>query len=199
MNENASDIGAGPETLADWVDQYGSYLYRFALSRVQSPQVAEDLVQETFLAAVKGWERFEKRSSGKTWLTAILKHKIVDFFRKEVRESPSDRIDAVVDATETLFSPKGEWAMAPTPWNIDPGHILEQKEFMIQLQECLSDLPQRMARAFVLREIDGLSTPEICDILSISESNSWVILYRARMALRKCLEVHWGGTDAVNV
>ncbi len=108
---------------------------------MQSAQVAKDLVQETFLAAVKGWERFEKRSSGKTWLTTILKHKIVDFFRKDVRESPSDRIDAVVDATDSLFSPNGEWAMAPKPWNIDPIHILEHKKFMLQLQQCLSDLP----------------------------------------------------------
>ncbi|MFH1985773.1 MAG: sigma-70 family RNA polymerase sigma factor [Pseudomonadota bacterium] len=191
MNNDPSTTASGPETLTEWVDRYGSYLYRFALTRVKSPQTAEDLVQETFLAALKGWDGFEKRASGKTWLTAILKHKIIDFIRKDVRETPSDRIEAMVDATDALFSPKGEWSMAPKHWEIDPGRILEQKEFMTQLDHCLADLPERMARAFTLREMDGLSTPEICEILNISESNSWVILYRARMALRKCLEARW--------
>jgi len=192
MSDTSQQPTGHQDTLVTWVDRYGSYLYRFALARVQSPQVAEDLVQETFLAAVKGWDRFEQRSSGRTWLTAILKHKIVDFIRKDVRETASDRIDAVVNTSETLFSEKGEWAMAPRRWNIDPGRILEQKEFMAQLQQCLAELPERMARAFTLREMDGLSTPEICEILDISESNSWVILHRARMALRKCLETRWG-------
>ena len=191
MNETLPSAASGPETISEWVDRYGSYLYRFALVRVSSPQVAEDLVQETFLAAVKGWDGFEKRASGKTWLTSILKHKIIDFIRKEVRETASDHIDAVVDTAETLFSPKGEWALAPRRWQIDPGRILEQKEFFSQLQKCLENLPKRMARAFVLREMDGLSTAEICKVMGVSESNSWVILYRARMALRKCLETRW--------
>ena len=191
MNEALAPDASGPDTLTQWVDRYGSYLYRFALARVHSSQTAEDLVQETFLAALKGWDGFEKRASGKTWLTAILKHKIVDFIRKDVRETPSDSIEAAVDTTEALFSPKGEWAMAPKRWEVDPERILEQKEFMAQLDQCLADLPERMARAFTLREMDGLSTPEICEILNISESNSWVILYRARMALRKCLETRW--------
>lgn len=195
MNEKTPSDASGPDTLVAWVDEYGSYLYRYALARVHSPEVAEDLVQETFLAALKGWDGFEKRASGKTWLTAILKHKIVDFFRKDARESPSDRLDAVVDAGETLFSPKGEWAMAPARWAIDPGRILEQKQFMVQLQACLAELPKRMARAFTLREMDGLSTREICRILNVSESNSWVILYRARMALRRCLEKNWLAED----
>ena len=81
--------------------------------------------------------------------------------------------------------------MTPRRWEVDPERILEQKEFMSQLNRCLADLPERMALAFTLREMDGLSTPEICEILNITESNSWVILYRARMALRKCLETRW--------
>ena len=198
MNDTLLRAASGPETLTEWVDRYGSYLYRFALARVRSPQVAEDLVQETFLAAVKGWDGFEKRASGKTWLTSILKHKIIDFIRKDMRETVSDNIEAVVDTAETLFSPKGEWALAPRQWEIDPGRILEQKEFFAQLQQCLEDLPKRMARAFVLREMDGLSTPEICEVLGISESNSWVILYRARMALRKCLEARWEDPPAAH-
>jgi RNA polymerase sigma-70 factor (ECF subfamily) len=191
MAENASAETQGPAQLETWVDRYGNYLYRFALARVHAPHIAEDLVQETFLAALKGWARFEGRSSGKTWLTSILKHKIIDFIRKDVRERPSDNLEAVIDATDAMFTPKGEWAVAPKRWDINPERVYEQKEFMSQLRECLATLPERMARAFTLREMDGLSTKEICDILDITESNSWVILYRARMALRRCLEVNW--------
>ncbi len=180
------------EEIESWVDQHGDYLYRFALARLHSPQVAEDMVQETFLAAVKGYSRFEGRASARTWLTSIIRHKIIDFIRKDVREKSTDILEEIDTADQSVFTAQGEWALAPVKWDIDPSRVYEQKVFMQVLDECLSTLPERMARAFTLREMDGLSTKEICDILGITESNSWVILYRARMALRKCLEAHWG-------
>jgi len=179
------------EDLASWVDTYGTYLYRYALARVQSTSVAEDLVQETFLAALKGLPAFQGRSAPKTWLTAILKHKTIDHFRKSARETTSDQLENRTGENEALFDETGHWAVAPKRWRTHPDRIFEQKEFLQALRDCMDDLPPRMARAFALRELDGLDTRRICDILNITESNCWVILYRARMGLRKCLEKNW--------
>jgi len=177
-----------PET---WVDRYGDYLYRFALSRVKDPGVAEDLVQETFLAALRGLQNFKRRSSGHTWLTAILKHKIVDFLRKKHREQVIEDIETVSESTDGFFKNSGSWRIRPAKWDINPDKIFEQHEFMDVLLKCLAQLPERLARAFMLREMEGLSTEEICKSMQISATNSWVMLYRARTYLRRCLEINW--------
>lgn len=192
MNEGKPDAGNidNPET---WVDEYGDFLYRFALSRVKDPSVAEDLVQETFLAALRARENFKGRSTGRTWLIAILKHKIVDYIRKKIREPASDKIETLSDLADANFSDKGEWQIRPSNWAINPGKIYEQKEFLDVLYRCLAELPERLAEAFMLREMDGLSTEEVCKVLGITATNSWVMLYRARMSLRGCLENKWLG------
>ena len=179
-----------------WVDLYGDLLYRFALSRVQDPSIAEDLVQETFLAALKSRANFQGRSSARTWLIAILKHKIVDHIRKRVREPASDKVESLSDAlandpAEGNFKDDGGWLNRPAKWDVDPMKIYEQKEFLAILYHCLAVLPERQADAFTMRELDGLSTEEICKALNISATNSWVILYRARMWLRQCIENNW--------
>ncbi|MGD8717176.1 MAG: sigma-70 family RNA polymerase sigma factor, partial [Desulfobacterales bacterium] len=183
-----------------WVDQYGDYLYRFALSRVKDPSTAEDLVQETLLAALSARNNFQGRSAGRTWFIAILKHKIVDHIRKRVREQASDKVESLSDATEnesfdSHFKDNGTWQIRPSKWATNPMKIYEQKEFMDVLYSCLGELPERLAKAFMMREIDGLSTVEICKVLSISATNSWVMLYRARMWLRRCLENKWIRTE----
>jgi len=190
MNERKSDAANidNPET---WVDGYGDFLYRFALSRVKDPSVAEDLVQETFLAALRARENFKGRSAGRTWLIAILKHKIVDYIRKKIREPASNKIETLSDLADADFSDKGEWLIRPSKWAINPGEIYEQKEFLDVLYRCLAELPERLAEAFMLREMDGLSTEEVCKVLGITATNSWVMLYRARMSLRGCLENKW--------
>jgi RNA polymerase sigma-70 factor (ECF subfamily) len=179
-----------------WVDQYGDFLYHFAVSRVKDPSLAEDLVQETFLAALGARKNFQGRSAVRTWLIAILKHKIVDSIRKRVRESASDRVESIADAAagdsaDVEFTGKGGWRIRPARWAANPLETYRQKEFMDVLYRCLGQLPQRLAKAFMLREIDGLSTEEICKELNISATNSWVMLYRARMWLRQCLEKRW--------
>jgi RNA polymerase sigma-70 factor (ECF subfamily) len=174
-----------------WVDSYGDFLYRFALSRVKDPSVAEDLVQETFLAALRARETFKGRSAGRTWLTAILKHKIVDHIRKKIREPSTDKIETLTDMSEPDFDERGEWQIRPGKWAVNPGNLYEQKEFLDVLYRCLAELPERLAEAFVKREMDGLSTDEICKELGITATNSWVMLYRARMSLRHCLENKW--------
>jgi len=177
-----------PET---WVDQYGDYLYRFALSRIQDSSVAEDLVQETLVAALQARNSFKGRSSERTWITSILKNKIVDHFRKIKREQVVDEIESPEGLMDELFDEKGEWQAGPAKWTINPTELLEQKEFWKILSRCLSELSTMKARAFVLREMDGLSTEEICKVLNISPTNCWVLLHRARMSLRQCLEINW--------
>jgi len=174
-----------------WVDLYGDYLYRFALSRTKDPTVAEDIVQETLLAALQARASFKGRSTPKSWLAGILKHKIIDHFRKSKRERPTD--DAILqrENIDRLFEEHGAWKMVPNKWEVNPTKLYEQKEFMDIFYKCLAKLPERLGKAFILREIDGLDTREICKVLDITATNSWVMLYRARMALRGCLEINW--------
>jgi RNA polymerase sigma-70 factor (ECF subfamily) len=171
-----------------WVDAYGDALYRYALQRVKRAEVAEDLVQETFLAAVQARERFKGQSTEKTWLFSILKHKLIDYYRKRKTRSGGELLAADEDAVDRMFKTGGQWREAPMHWRSDPGKSHEIKEFLDAFYHCMGELPARNAEVFSYREIDGLSTAEICKRLGITASNCWVILYRARMLLRKCLE-----------
>lgn len=176
---------------ATWVDRYGDYLYRYAFFKTGDAGVAEDLVQEAFLAALKARKDFRSRSAVKTWLTAILKHKLMDYYRKKYRRQETDGAETVAITPDPQFNRQGRWQIKPGNWVIDPAKHYEQKEFMEAFFKCVGDLPQRHARAFVMREIDGLGTKEICKLLEITTTNCWVILHRARMALRHCLELNW--------
>jgi len=200
MNKNSSEIKAQIDNPENWVDEYGDFLYRYALSKVKDPSIAEDLVQETFLAALKARQGFQGRSSAKTWLVAILKHKIVDHIRKKVREQTSDKFESLIDATandtgDARFNGRGGWKNPPAKWAVNPTNLYEQKEFIDILYHCLGELPERQAKVFMMREIDESNTDEICKALGISATNSWVILYRARVLLRQCLEIKWLGAE----
>jgi len=185
---SVADPDLDPET---WVDRYGDYLYRFAVARIKDQAVAEDLVQETFLAALRGRKSFKGRSSVKTWLSAILKHKIVDYLRKKYREQVTNDTDTITETVNGFFHKNGSWKIRPGKWNMDPSKIYEQREFMDTLFKCLAKLPDRQSKAFMLKEMEGYSTKEICNALEVSPTNSWVMLYRARMFLRRCLELFW--------
>jgi RNA polymerase sigma-70 factor (ECF subfamily) len=159
---------------------------------------AEDVVQETLLAAVESPDRFSGRSSLRTWLTGILKHKIIDVFRKQSREAPLDPdgdgqsdeefADVYFDKQRT-----DHWHQFPQTWG-NPERSLEDKRFWEVFDQCSKQMPPQIARAFYLRELMGLETDEICKELGITATNCWVMLYRARMNLRQCLEVRWFGT-----
>ena len=180
-----------PEDPAVWVDRYGDSLFRFALSRVNDPAVAEDLVQETFLAALKNRGRYQGRSKVRTWMMAILKHKIVDYYRKRSREHRVESVDTGSDAFNARFTARGTWQHPPAKWAASPEKTVESKAFMDAFYQCLSALPERLARIFQLREIDGVSGQALCDEMDVTPSNSWVMLHRARMRLRECLEANW--------
>ena len=188
MNDKTLNNNTDPET---WVEQYGDYLYAYAYRRTQDESTAEDLVQETFLAALSARENFQGRSTEKTWLTSILKHKILDRFRKRYKEEPTEDIEMKADALDDLFDEKGHWKIGPAKWVANPQKHYEQKKFMEALGHCLKTPPKRLSEAFVLREFDGMSTKEICKVLNVSETNLWVMLHRARVYIRNCLEKSW--------
>ncbi len=168
------------------LDAHRGYLLRVAQLQLRDPDLAEDVVQETLLAALSGGG-FSGKSSLKTWLTGILKHKIVDAIRRSSREAS---VAPDGDEFESLFDERGHWVDAPAAWT-DPGASLEQKQFFAALEDCLARLPVKTAQAFTLREHLGLDTGEICKELSVTATHCWVLLYRARMALRECLEASW--------
>ena len=151
-------------------------------------------MQDTLLAALAGQTGFTGRSSLRTWLTGILKHKIVDTIRRQSRERPASDLEANADTGEfdSLFDRRGHWEVSPQTWE-QPEGALGQKQFLAALEACLGALPERTARAFMMREHLGLETAEICKELGISATHCWVMLHRARMALRLCLEKNWFG------
>jgi RNA polymerase sigma-70 factor (ECF subfamily) len=178
-----------------WLDTHGDSLYRFALLRVRDRAVAEDLVQETLLSALRARDRFAGAASERTWLVAILKNKIIDHFRRQRLEAPLPEGDDPDEVVDSLFhgQPEGHWAQSPAAW-AHPEAALEQTQFWRVMQECLEALPERQARIFVLSEIDNVGTEELCKLLSASTSNVWVMLHRARLRLRECLEQRWFAT-----
>jgi RNA polymerase sigma-70 factor (ECF subfamily) len=181
---------------AVWLEEHGDYLFRYAFVRLQDRDIAEDLVQETLVAALGSWEKFQARSSVRTWLVGILKHKIIDYFRKSGREYPLGDLSTAEDLSVDLFDRKGDWKLRPAPWSTNPGAVFEQKAFWEMFLRCMADLPPRLAQVFALRELEGLKSEEICNVMKISTTNLWVVLYRARMRLRRCLEVNWFGQNA---
>ena len=176
---------------SEWVDRYGDYLFRYAMLRLRDRSAAEDLVQETFLAALKGRETFSGGSSEATWLVGILKHKIADHFRRQAHEVPLEEGDLREQPDPSVFDGSGHWTSGPIDWGGDPADLYREKKFLDQFAKCLAGLPPNHANAFTLREIEGVDAGEICKILSVSETNLWVILHRARMQLRRCLEIRW--------
>jgi len=177
----------------DWLNEHGDYLYRFALARLRDPHQAEDVVQETFLAAVKS-NSFAEQSSPRTWLTGILKHKIIDLIRKSTRETVASDLMSEQDANmDEFFDAKGHWAEEPQVWAV-PENALEQKQFLAVLQSCLDKIPNKLATLFLMRDVHETDNEEICKELNITTTNAWVMLYRARMGIRKCLEINWIGS-----
>jgi RNA polymerase sigma-70 factor (ECF subfamily) len=176
-----------------WVDEHGDVLYRYALARVRKPDLAQDLVQETLLAAMRGHERFAGQSSVRSWLCGILKHKLCDHFRKRGRETPFTDLEFLTDECEEKFVPEGFWVHmnGPKEWRPEPDEVMHREDFWQTMRDCLAKLPERIAAVFTLREMDEIESKEICAMLSISESNLWVMLHRARMALRECLAMNW--------
>lgn len=185
----------GIDSPEDWLDAHGDALYRYALVRLRDAHRAEEAVQETLLAALQARERFSGTASVRTWLIGILKHKIMDQFRREVREvslnDPDDQSGNDDQTIQSSFSSSGRWSADLADWG-NPEAALEQDQFWSLLHDCLDRIPRRLARLFMLREVMGESSDDICQELAITPANLWTMLYRARMGLRQCFERQWG-------
>ena len=181
-----------------WLDEYGDELFSFTVLRVRDRGTAQDLVQETFLAALKARQSFAGRSTERAWLFGILRNKLADYYRLQSREVPLLEPGSFTTEEEGFFHPTGAgkdgWItrVAPKAWEA-PDASLISKEFQIVFQDCLSRLPEKVALVFLRREVDDVPSEEVCKEFNISPNNFWVMLHRARMALRRCLEVHWFG------
>lgn len=179
-----------------WVEEHGDYLFKFALLRLRDESKAEDMVQETFLAALKGGQHFAGRSAEKSWLVGILKNKIYDHYRKASRETTFSDLQFYDEEEQERFVSnglgQGGWIheRGPQAWR-KAGESLDHELFWRTYRDCAGKLPEKVAAVFNLREVDGLPGTEVCALLKITESNLWVMLHRARMALRQCLEINW--------
>ena len=174
------------------LDRHRRYLLRVAQLQLRDADAAEDAVQETLVAALSARDGFTGRSSVKTWLTGILKHKIVDAIRRKAREPAFAQLDdeSRIEDFDAMFDASGHWENPPADWG-NPESDLSRQQFFDVVQFCLEKLPPNTARVFMMREVMELDGDEICKELTITSTNLWVILYRARMALRQCLEQHW--------
>lgn len=184
--------GIPPQDPSNWVDQHGDALFRYAILRVKDEHLAEDLIQETFLGALKALDRLRPGSSHRAWLMAILKNKIIDHYRRNVIEIPSSDLDLWEEEdNREYFDKTGHWKRDLSDWKDSPEQLVENAEFWETFQSCLLGLPESHRRTFTLRELDGVKSDEVCEILSITPSNYWVIMHRARSKLRKCLDTTW--------
>jgi RNA polymerase sigma-70 factor (ECF subfamily) len=176
-----------------WLDDHADALFCFAFKRIGRRDVCEDLVQETFVAALKSRERFSGRSNERTWLIGILKHKTVDYLRRRSRNTASGpETDSWL---ESLFDERERWKVPPGDWGANPESALERSEFWEVFEDCLRKLPGRLAVAFRLRAVEDQSSEVVCKELHASATNLWVMLHRARLRLSKCMDTRWFGRE----
>jgi RNA polymerase sigma-70 factor, ECF subfamily len=195
--ENRIDTAVRPtmETTepGDWLSAHGDYLFNLAVGQVRDPLVAEDLVQETFLAALKARDRFSGRSSDRTWLVGILRHKIYDHLRRVCRQRPARTEPALGRADQEAWDDSVLWAHDVASECMEPSRRMELAEFRDALETALGKLPPRIAQVFQLYEVEERPNREVCTRLSISENNLWVMLHRARKQLQQELGGWWNG------
>ncbi|SFB83027.1 RNA polymerase sigma-70 factor, ECF subfamily [Polaromonas sp. OV174] len=175
--------------------EHRAYLLRFARLQLRNEAWAEDAVSETLLAALSKPQMFEQRSQLKTWLVGILKHKVIDLIRSNARLVAAPDTQMVSEGGELdrlSFKADGHFAQTPNDWG-DPEQTLQQAQFFAVLDACMERLPPALGRLFLMREWLELSSPEICKELSLTPTNLYVQLHRARLRLQECLNLHWFG------
>tara|TARA_R110002096_G_scaffold108704_6_gene237946 strand:+ start:2208 stop:2831 length:624 start_codon:yes stop_codon:yes gene_type:complete len=173
-----------------WIDNYADYLFNYAVVRVNNSDVAKDLVQDAFFAALKSAKNFQGKSTERTWLVSILKRKVIDYYRKinSKKGKAEVRMNFYDDGEN-----EGSWLeeRVPQSWNNETEKDIENLELKNQLDTCIDNLPEKYALVFRMKTIQEFETEEICKELDITASNLWVIIHRARTQLRKCMEDNW--------
>jgi RNA polymerase sigma-70 factor (ECF subfamily) len=174
----------------NWVNLHADYLFNYTISRVNNHDLAKDLVQDTFFAALKAMDNFQGKASERTWLIAILKRKIIDYYRKinSTKGKAEVKMNFYADGDR-----EGEWIeeCVPNSWNNEIEKNIENSELNDVLKKCIDNLPEKYAMVFKMKTIQQFETKDICKELEITSSNLWVIIHRARTQLRKCLEDNW--------
>ncbi len=189
MTENAALLQ--PEL---WVNNYSSGMYRYLMMRVKYKDIAEDIIQETFISALNGINNFTGASSEKTWLYSILKFKIADYYRKIYKNTPAENnSDAEFLSNYFEEDDNFHWneKSKPQHWHSDVDTALENKEFNAILENCIKKVPTKTASVFTLKYLEDQDSKEICKLLGISEANLWTLMHRAKLMLRSCLEQNW--------
>lgn len=173
-----------------WIDKYADYLFNYAVVRVNNSDIAKDLVQDTFFAALKSAKNFQGKSTERTWLVSILKRKVIDYYRKinSKKGKAEVRMNFYDDGEN-----EGSWIeeRVPQTWDNESEKLIENQELKTQLDICIDNLPEKYALVFRMKTIQEFETEEICKELEITASNLWVIIHRARTQLRKCMEDNW--------
>lgn len=176
---------------SQWLHDYGDSLYHYALLRVRSEAIAEDLVQDTLLAGLQSLSSFNEQSSLKTWLLGIMKHKVMDYFRHHAMKTESLAAYDAEDSMNEQFDKHGHWKQNVAHWKT-PEKTLHDEQFWKIYQQCLSRLPENMATLFLLRTVDELSVESCCQVLNIETTNQlYVALSRTRLKLRQCIDTYW--------
>ncbi len=182
-----------------WVENYGDYLFSIAILKTNQRETAEDIVQETFMSAVKSLPAFKGESSEKTWLTAILNNKVIDYYRKK---DILKNTETYLQETEQSFNnnffesanaPNGHWIKTAVPerWTKSADEAIMKADFYKIFEYCIDKMPPKLIPVFVSKFVDEKKAEEICKELDISPSNYWVIIHRSKILMRKCLETNW--------
>lgn len=187
----ARDTGNKSAVACDWVEAHADYLFNFAIGQVRNAGTAEDLVQDTFLAALKARDRFAGQSSDRTWLVGILRHKICDHLRRTCRERAVRAEVPSTHADDEAWEDAVMWLHDVAAESQSPSRRMELAEFRANLELALGQLPPRVAQVFQLYEMEERPNAEVCARMNISESNLWVMLHRARKQLRDQLSGWW--------
>ncbi len=173
-----------------WIELHADYLYNYTISRINDKDLAKDIIQDTFFAALKAKDNFQGKASERTWLISILKRKIIDHYRKinSAKGKAEVKMNFYSDGDR-----EGEWIeeRVPSSWKNEIDRNIENDELNLALEKCISDLPEKYAMVFRMKTIQQFETEEICKELEITSSNLWVIIHRARTQLRKCMEDSW--------
>ncbi len=173
-----------------WVDLHADYLFNYTISRINNHDLAKDLVQDTFFAALKAMNSFQGKASERTWLISILKRKIIDHYRKinSAKGKAEVKMNFYSDGEH-----EGEWIeeRVPSDWGNEVEKLIENEELSMVLEKCIENLPDKYEMVFRMKTIQQFDTEEVCKELDITSSNLWVIIHRARTQLRKCMEENW--------
>ncbi len=175
-----------------WVDEYADYLYGYAYSRLNNVHKAEDVLQETFLAGVKSLDKYDGRVPIKYWLRGIMRYKIIDSIKANMKEMNESELDSFPEEKLKDFKRFGIFSRKVAAWDFSPRETFENQEFWQIFSKCLEKMKDPLRSIYMFKEVDGLSSEEVCKAFSISDSNLWVITHRARKQMKQCLNKNWG-------